>query len=80
MGSLEKKITEDVSERIWSLFGQSVHAIIERSAQMQYRQVSDRAETVQRSWVRGSQDRWISTMWRKSNPGLEGHLSVVCQG
>ena len=25
------KITEDVSERIWSLFGQSVHAIIERS-------------------------------------------------
>jgi len=33
MGEYGEKITEDVSERIWSLFGQSVHAIIERSAQ-----------------------------------------------
>ena len=33
MGEFSEKITEDVSERIWSLFGQSVHAIIERSAQ-----------------------------------------------
>ena len=33
MGDHGEKITEDVSERIWSLFGQSVHAIIERSAQ-----------------------------------------------
>jgi hypothetical protein len=32
MGEYGGKITEDVSERIWSLFGQSVHAIIERSA------------------------------------------------
>jgi hypothetical protein len=33
MGEYGEKITEDVSERIWSLFGQSVHSIIERSAQ-----------------------------------------------
>lgn len=31
MGEYGGKITEDASDRIWSLFGQSVHAIIERS-------------------------------------------------